>query len=118
MKGRLFRSAALAGAVAMLALGAGAGPALAGGQDAGDNGNPRSGMISGNSGFAVCMDGAANEPRCYLGFNDGSKTVVMGQGSDYNGNSIVEQVVLDPAKGDGHTQGTGTYEATADGIKV
>jgi hypothetical protein len=30
----------------------------------------------------------------------------------------VEQVVLDPAKADSHTQGTGTYQATADGIKV
>jgi hypothetical protein len=118
MKGRLFRTAAATGTVVLLALGVGAGPAQAGGQDAGENGNPRSGAISGNSGFAVCMDGAANEPRCYLGFNDGGKTVVIGQGSDYNGNSIVEQVVLDPAKGDGHSPGTGTYQATSDGIKV
>lgn len=121
MNRRLFRTVAVLGGTAML-LTLGTGPALArehkGGQDAGDNGNPRGGMFSGDSGFAVCMDGAANEPRCYVGYVDGKKTFVVGQGSDYNGNSIVEEVEIDPAKGDGSTQGTGRWEATKEGVRV
>jgi uncharacterized membrane protein len=118
MNVRLLRTTALmAGSVAM-ALTLIAGPALAGGQDAGENGNPRGDIIMSGAGFAVCMDGAAQQPRCYVAYGDGEKATILGQGSDYNGNSIVEKVVIDPAKGNGATQGTGTFQATPEGIKV
>ena len=117
MKERLLRGAAPLAATA-LAVVLVAGPALAGGQDAGENGNPRGGTLSGDAGFAVCMDGAAQQPRCYLAYKDGAKTVVLGQGSDYNGNSIIEKVEIDPAKGDGHIPGTGTFVAGPEGITI
>ena len=61
MKERLFRGAAPLAATA-LAVALIAGPALAGGQDAGENGNPRGGTLGGDAGFAemamLCKEAA------------------------------------------------------------
>ena len=85
-------------ATAALALGS---PAMAG-QDAGENGQPRLGTImNSNAGLVACVDGLSPLPRCFLAYvlapgePEAGKVRVLGQGGDYNGNSIVEVVTTD-----------------------
>ncbi len=86
------------GVTAALSFGA---PAMAG-QDAGENGKPRAGTISNsNAGLVACVDGLSPLPRCFIAYvvpsgeADAGKVRVLGQGGDYNGNSIVETVTTD-----------------------